>query len=436
MNSSLLWNRKFWPLCYTQFFGAFNDNFFKNALIILITFQSMKLANFSTEQLIALCGGIFITPFFLFSAMSGQIADKYEKAQLIIYTKVLEFFIMILAGVGFLTESLSVLLLSLFLMGLQSSFFSPLKYSYMPQQVSSNKLVEANALLQSSTFIAILIGTICGGLVIAIPEQNTLYVSIGVIGLAIIGFLFSLSIPKISSLEPNLPLQYNPLISTWNLIHYIFTKNNIRWTVLGLAWFWFYGAVLLSLLPGYGKKILGGNEQVVTFLLTLFSIGIGLGCMTCKKISRNKLKLGLTPIGALGLSVFLFDLFFQSQYINHNNKKLINFIDFISNPQHFRIMFDLIMISFSGGLFFVPLMTFLQKISPKQYLSRVIAGSNIFDALFMLLSATFLIVFFKIGLNETEIFLFLAVLNLIVAVLIYKLSKTFSKINKVNLNPD
>ena len=427
-HTSLLWNRKFWPLCYTQFFGAFNDNFFKNALIILITFQSMSLANLSTEQLIVLCGGIFIAPYFLFSALAGQIADKYEKAQLIIYIKALEFFIMILASIGLLKNSLPLLLLSLFLMGLQSSFFSPLKYSYMPQQVGSHKLVEANALLQSSTFIAILMGTVCGGLAIAIPEKNILYVSIGVIGLAIIGFLFSLLIPKSSSLEPHLSLQKNFFISTRHLIGYILNQKNIRWTVLGLAWFWFYGAALIALLPGYGKKILGGNEQVVTFLLTLFSIGIGLGCMTCKKLSRQNLKLELTPIGSLGLSVFLFDLFFQSQFISPN-KKLINFVDFLSHSQNWRIMFDLIMIAFSGGLFFVPLITFLQKTAPRQHLSRVIAGSNIFDALFMLLSALFLIVLFKINFNEIDIFLFLALLNLIITGLIYKLSKSFSKRN-------
>ena len=423
----LIFNRKFWPLCCTQFFGAFNDNFFKNALIILITFQSMNLVGFSSEQLIALCGGIFIFPFFLFSAIAGQIADKYEKARIIIYIKILEFFVMALAVLGFMIESLPVLLLALFLMGLQSTLFSPLKYSYIPQQVTSDKLVEANALLQSFTFLAILIGTIFGGIVIALPEKGNLYVSMGVIGLAVIGFLFSLLIPRASSLTPELSFKYNPFTSTWNLICYVLARKNIRWTILGLAWFWFYGAALLSLIPGYGKKVLGGDEQVVTFLLTLFSIGIGLGCMTCKLISRHKLKLGLIPIGALGLSVFLFDLFFQSHFVDLSHQSPVRFMEFVKNPENFRIIFDFSMIAFSGGLFFVPLMTFLQKISPKQHLSRIIAGGNIVDAVFMVLAAFTLIVLFSLGLNETKIFLFLAVLNLIVAGFIYPSSKFFSK---------
>ncbi len=431
-NHSLLWNRKFWPLCYTQFFGAFNDNFFKNALIILITFQSMNLIGLNTEQLIALCGGIFIFPFFLFSALAGQIADKHEKSKLIIYIKVLELFIMTLAVAGFITKSLFILLIALFLMGLQSSLFSPLKYSYIPHQVPPYKLVEANALLQSSTFLAILIGTIFGGLIIAIPEMGSFYVSLGVISLAIIGFLFSLFITQVPPVAPNLPFKYNPFTSTWSLIHYIIQKKHVLWTILGLAWFWFYGATLLSILPGYGKKILGGNEQVVTFLLTLFSIGIGLGCMICKKISRQKLKLGLAPVGALGLSLFLLDLSFQSYFMEPGATESFSFFDFIKNPKNFRIIFDLSMIAFSGGLFFVPLMTFLQKISPKKNLSRIIAGGNIFDAFFMVIAAIIIIILFSIGLNEIEIFIFLALLNLIVTGYIYKISKVFSKIEQTD----
>ena len=426
-DTPLIIDKKFWPLCCTQFFGAFNDNFFKNALIILITFQSMSLGSFKPEQLIALSGGIFIAPFFLFSGLAGQIADKYEKAKLMNYIKIFELFIMILAVVGFFTANLPLLLFSLFLMGLQSTLFSPLKYSYMPQQISSKKLTEANALLQSSTFLAILIGTIFGGIIIAIPEKGILYVNIALISLAFIGLFFSLFIPKAFSLESPFPLKYNPFSSTWNLISYILPKKNILWTILGLAWFWFYGAALLSLIPGYGKKVLGGNEQVVTFLLTLFSIGIGLGCMTCTKVSRNKLNLNLVPIGALGLSVFLFDLFFQSYSIDHTQIQSLSLSHFIKNTQNIRLMFDLVMIAFSGGLLFVPLMTYLQTVSSKKHLSRVIAAGNILDAFFMIISAGLIIGLFRLGLNEIKIFLLLALINLIAVGLLYKLSKILKK---------
>ena len=426
-DTPLIIDKKFWPLCCTQFFGAFNDNFFKNALIILITFQSMSLGSFKPEQLIALSGGIFIAPFFLFSGLAGQIADKYEKSRLINYIKILELFIMILAVVGFFTNNLLLLLFSLFLMGLQSTLFSPLKYSYIPQQISEENLIEANALLQSSTFLAILIGTIFGGMTIAIPEKGILYVNIAVISLALIGLFFSLFISKASPLESPFPLKYNPFSSTWSLISYILPKKNILWTILGLNWFWFYGAALLALIPGYGKRVLGGNEQIVTFLLTLFSIGIGLGCMTCTKVSRNRLNLNLVPIGTLGLSVFLFDLFFQSHSIDYTQTRLLSFSHFIKNPQNIRLIFDIIMIAFSGGLLFVPLMTYLQTVSSKKHLSRVIAAGNVLDAFFIILSAGLLIGLFRLGLNEIKIFLILAFINLIAVGLLYRLSKILKK---------
>jgi len=228
-HTSLLWSRKFWPLCFTQFFGALNDNFFKNALIIMITFQSMSFAGLSSEKLIALCGGIFIIPFFFFSAFAGRIADKYEKSQLMRYIKVLEICIITLAGVGFLINNLFILFIALFLMGVQSTLFSPLKYSYMPLQVDNNTLVEANALLQSSTFLSILLGTILGGIIIAIPEKGAFYVSLGGIILAYIGFLFSLFILKVKPLNKN--TDQKNLSSTKSLIFYILKIRNIRWTI-------------------------------------------------------------------------------------------------------------------------------------------------------------------------------------------------------------
>ena len=294
----ILWDRKFWPLCLTQFLGALNDNFFKNSLIILITFESLNLSGWSAEKLIALSAGIFIFPFFLFSAVAGQIADKYEKSRLMFYIKTLECGIMLLALIGFLMQSLFVLLPALFLMGFQSALFSPLKYSYMPQQLNlagtnnqhirTEKLVSANALLQGFTFLAILLGTIFGGLTVAVPGKGIIYASLGTLVLSGAGLVFSLFILKAPPVAPDLKLNYNPFSSTGKLIYDIFPRRNIRWTLLILAWFWFYGATILSILPGYGKNILGGNEHTVTFLLSLLSLGIGIGCMICKNSQKEK----------------------------------------------------------------------------------------------------------------------------------------------------
>ena len=433
----LLWDRKFWPLCLTQFLGALNDNFFKNSLIILITFESLHLSEWSAEKLIALSAGIFIFPFFLFSAFAGQIADKYEKSRLMFYIKTLECGIMLLALIGFLMQSLFVLLPALFLMGFQSALFSPLKYSYMPQQLAgmenrqtkTGKLVSANALLQGFTFLAILLGTVFGGLTAAVPGKGIIYAGLGVLVLSVAGLCCSLFILKAPPAEPALKLNCNPFSSTGKLIYNILPSRDIRWTIFILAWFWFYGATLLSILPGYGKNILGGTEHTVTFLLSLLSVGIGLGCMICKKFSREKIKIKLALTGALGFSVFLFDLFLHSLFLSPAPKDPVTVVNFIKNPENLRVILDLTLIAFSGGLFFVPLMTYLQKISPAKELSRIIAGGNILDAAFMVLASVGLIICFNLNLKEPEIFCILSLLNLIVCFALYKFSKNLSPKN-------
>lgn len=427
-NTSLLIDKRFWPICGTQFFGAFNDNFFKNALLILITFSAINKTEINAKTLIALCGGIFIFPFFLFSSLSGQIADKFEKSQLIIKIKILEFFIMILAVVGFYTNNLPLLLFILFLMGLQSTLFSPLKYSYIPQILPQNKLLEANALFQIVALLAILLGTIAGGLVITSTQNGIFYVSMGVIIFSIIGFLFSLCTLKTTPLKSSVLIQYNIFYSTWNLISYIWSYKNTRAVILSLSWFWFHGSALISLLPTYGKNILGVNEPTVIFLFTLSSVGISLGCFICKKLSASKIKLQFCIIGLLGSSVLLLDLFIQSYIIYVRPQETILFIDFITNPIHFRIIFDLIMLSVLEGLFLIPLITLLQIIAPPKQRAQIIAGGNIFNSFFIVLAAIMLIFCFYIGLTESHVFLILSVLNLIMVRFIYKLYKRFSKI--------
>ena len=422
---SLLWDRKFWPLCCTQFLGAFNDNFFKNAMVILITFQSLSLAGLKPGQVIALCGGVFIFPFIVFSALAGQIADKHEKARLIRFIKVMEILIMGIAVTGFFLQSLTILMIALFLMGLQSTLFSPLKYSYMPLRLKPDRLIEANALFQSSTFLAILLGTLLGGLTIAIPDSGVIYTCVSIVFFAGLGFLFSLFILKTPPVGSNIPIQYNPFKATWNLMRYVWPKKNICGALLALAWFWFYGSALMALLPGYGKKVLGGNEHTVTGLLVLFCIGIGLGCIVCKRICRHKLRPGLVPLSALFLSVFLFDLFMHSYFADTTQRtSALSFWDFITHRQNLRAVMDLTLIAFSGGLFFVPLMTLIQQIAPKEHLSRVIAVGNIWDSIFIGLSALILITLMGLGLNEEIIFVLLAGGNLIVTFFIYRFCKT------------
>ena len=293
----LLTQRRFLPFFVTQFFGAFNDNVFKNALIILIAFQGAELIQADADILINVSAALFILPFFLFSATAGQWIDKYEKSKSIRVIKLIEIAIMMLAAFAFVQGYIMMLIALLFLMGTQSTFFGPAKYSYIPQHLKETELVEGNALVQMGTFAAILIGTIVGGMMIA-EEQGRFYVGCAIVVFAIIGYLSSREIPLTPSRDSELKINWNFFSETYRNIKFLRTNRTVFLSVLGISWFWFLGATYLVQLPNYTKTVLGGNEQVVTFLLTLFTLGIGTGSLLCNWLSGKKIKIGpfLVPL--------------------------------------------------------------------------------------------------------------------------------------------
>ena len=419
----LLHERRFLPFFLTQFLGAFNDNLFKNALVVLITFQAARYTALSPGVLVNLAAGIFILPFFLFSASAGQLADKYEKSRLIRLIKFAEILVMGLAALAFAVDSLGLLLTTLFLMGTQSSLFGPVKYAILPAHLREHELVGGNALVESGTFVAILLGTIAGGLMIATAD-GALSVSLAALAVATGGYLASRHIPAAPIADAALAIGWNPLTETWRNIRFARSNRTVFLSILGISWFWFYGALFLSQFPGYAREMLGGDEHTVTLLLAVFSVGIGVGSLLCERLSGRHVEIGLVPFGSIGLSLFALDLWWVSPAAAHAGMPLpIGIV--LEQALTWRVMFDLVMIGAFGGLFIVPLYALVQSRSDAACRSRVIAGNNILNALFMVVSAGLGLGLTALGFSIPQIFLAVAVLNAAVAIYIYTLVPEF-----------
>lgn len=414
---NLMRDGRFWPLFWTQFFGAFNDNVFKNALVLLITFKAYKLGAVSPEQMVALSGGIFILPFFLFSATAGQICDKFPKHKLIFLIKIWEIIVMVVGALGFYLGSIETLLSTLFFMGLQSTFFGPIKYSILPELLKEDELVKGNALVASGTFISILLGTILGGAFIGLESWAGETTGVAVIIFAGIGTFFGSRVKPLKAANENLKIEWGLIKPTWQIVKVTRNIKSVFLAVLGISWFWFLGAALLSMFPTYGKNVLGTNSDVVTLFLAMFSIGVGVGSQVCEKLSHKQVELGLVPFGTVGISLFVIDLYF----VGEPNLGLSNIgiEEFLKYPVHWRILIDLFMLSVFSGFFIVPLYTFIQSRSQEGERSQVIAGLNIINALFMVSSAIVLTLLYGIGLSVPEIFGVWGILNLMVAFYIY-----------------
>jgi 1-acyl-sn-glycerol-3-phosphate acyltransferase len=406
-----------------QFLGAMNDNVFKNALMILIAFQTARLSTLDSGTLVNLAAGLFILPFFLFSATFGQFADKYEKARLIQITVLIEAVIMVLGAVGFYLGSVMLLMTALFLGGVQSALFGPVKYSILPQQLRREELTGGNGLVEMGTFVAILIGTIVGGLLIADRESGITWVSITTISLSCLGFATSFLIPCSPPPDPNLKINWNPVTETLRNLKFARENRTVFLSMLGVSWFWFYGATFLAQFPNYAKDVLGGDEQVVTIMLVLFSIGIGTGSLLCERLSGRKVEIGLVPFGSIGMTLFGIDLFFAVP--DEPPSALGGAMEFLRYGGNWRVMFDLLMIGVFGGFYIVPLYALIQTRSDPTHLSRVIASNNILNAFFMVISAVMAIALLMLRMSIPQLLLLTAVLNAVVAIYIYTLVPEF-----------
>ena len=419
----LLRQRRFAPFFWTQALGAGNDNIYKNALVIFVAYHAANLTTIDANTLVNLAAAIFIAPFVLFSATAGQIADKFEKSRLIRYIKILEIGIMTLGFLGFWWRNLTLLFIALALMGLHSTIFGPVKYAILPQQLKTEELVGGNGLVEMGTFVAILIGTIVGGLLVAVQPHGPEMAGVAAIVVAVAGWLVSRAIPLTPAAAPDLVINWNPFSETAKNIQFA-RGNRVVWlSMLGISWFWFYGATFLTQFPNFAKNVLGGDEHVVTFLLASFSIGIGVGSLLCEKLSGHRVELGLVPFGSIGLTLFAVDLWFATHAMHATGLQGVG--AFLAQPANWRVTADLVLIGLFGGFYIVPLYALIQERSEHTHRSRIIAANNILNALFMVASAGLAIGLLAMDVSIPGLFLATGVLNAFVALYIYRLVPEF-----------
>ncbi len=409
---ALLRQRRFAPFYWTQFLGALNDNYLKNMLVVLFSSQILLWHAIDSNVLINGCSFLFIAPFFLFSALAGQLADKYDKARLIRYCKLLEIGIMGFAAVGLTLHHVPLLLLALFLLGVQAAAFGPLKYSILPQHLRPEELLGGNALVEMGTFVAIMLGTVCGGIVIYFPDLSWA-AALGLL-IAIAGYGASCAIPRAAAVAP-VQINWNIVTTTWQNICFARQSKVVFRALLGIAWFWFYGAFLLAQLPGYVSSTLHGNTQVLTLFCLVLSFGIGLGALLCERLSGHFIEIGLVPLGSIGLSVFVIYLACITPSLATTTLHPITAL----SRADWQALFACFALSVFAGIYSVPLYTLIQLRSEPDKLSRIVSANNILNAVFMLLSALCAIVLLQLGWHSRHLLLFLGVCNALVAVYIY-----------------
>ena len=419
----LLKEKRFAPFFGVQFLGALNDNVFKQALVILLTYSTARYTTMSTDILQNLAQALFVLPFFLFSATAGQLADKYEKSRLISITVAIELACMALGAAGFFLHSLPLLFAALFLGGVQSALFGPVKYAILPQHLKETELVGGNGMVEMGTSVAILVGMMLGGWLVAQEGWGVAAAAFVTMGISATGFLLSRLIPLAPAAAPELKINWNPLTETWRNFQFMRGNRTVFLSVLGISWFWFYGSIFITQFPNLSKDILSGQEPVVTLLLIVFSIGIGIGSLLCERLSGHKVEIGLVPFGSIGMTLFGIDLYFTlAAHLQHEPMALAAFL---RDAGHWRILGDLFLIGLFGGFYIVPLYALIQIRSEPSHRSRIIAGNNILNALFMVAAAGIAIGLFTTGVSIPQLLLVTALMNAVVALYIYRLVPEF-----------
>jgi 1-acyl-sn-glycerol-3-phosphate acyltransferase len=420
---ALLRQRRFAPFFWTQFLGAGNDNVYKNALVIFVAYHAASMTTLDANTLVNVAAAVFILPFVLLSATAGQLADKFEKSRMIRAIKVFEIGIMLVGLAGFATRSLGLLFAALALMGVHSTLFGPIKYAILPQALRPEELTGGNGMVEMGTFVAILIGTIAGGLLVAIDPHGPLIAAGAAIAIAVAGYAVSRAIPLTPAVAPDLAINWNPFTETSRNLRFA-EKNRVLWlAMLGISWFWFYGATFLTQFPNFTRNVLGGDEHVATFLLAIFSVGIGAGSLLCERLSRRKVEIGLVPLGSIGMTVFAIDLWLASRNLHASGLAGVDVL--LSQRAHWRVIADLVLIGVFGGFYIVPLYALIQQRSEPAYRSRIIAANNILNAIFLVASAAIALGLLKAGLDIPALFLVTGLMNAVVALFIYGLVPEF-----------
>ena len=419
----LLSQRRFAPFFWTQFLGAGNDNIFKFAFTVLATYHAAEWGGLDAKLAGPVIGGLFILPFVLFSATSGQLADKYDRAAIARLVKNLEIAFMLVIAAGFTFALPICLFIGVFLMGCHSTLFGPAKFAYLPQHLRNDELTGGNGLVEMGTFVAILLGTMLGGALVAIPGAGPTYVAIVSLVVAVLGRVAAGFIPASPAPVPDLKVNWNPFTETWANLRIANRNRPVFLSMIGISWLWFFGSIFLTSFTGFAKEVLSGNEQVVTLLLATFSVGIGLGSVLCEKMSGHRIEIGLVPFGSIGMTLFAVDLFFASRGMKSG--ALIGAAAFIEIGANWRVMADLFLLAMFAGFYSVPLYSMMQARTEPDFRARIIAANNILNALFMVVAAGLSAAILHAGLTLPQLFLTVAIMNAAVAFFIFKLVPEF-----------
>ncbi len=413
---ALLLQRRFAPFFWTQFSGAFNDNVFKFAFTVMVTYQ-LSVDWLPPAMAGLVIGALFILPYVLFSATSGQLADHWEKSRLMRLVKNLEIAIMLLAAYGFWAGNAGVLLACTFFMGCHSTLFGPVKFAYMPQVLGEHELVGGNGMVEMGTFVAILLGNMLGGLLVSIPEVGHTTVAVACVLFAVLGRWAAGRVPNTPATGPALQMNWNPFTETVRNMRLAAQDPVVFRSLLAISWMWFFGAVFLSQFPSFAKEVLHGDERVASLLLVLFSVGVGIGALMCEGLSRQKVEIGLVPLGAIGMSLFAGDLYFASRALPAS--ELMGLQDFLAISAHWRVMADLVLLSLFTGLYSVPMYALIQQRSAASHRARIIAANNILNALFMIASSLLAGALLSAGATVPEIFLLTAITNAVFSAYVF-----------------
>jgi MFS family permease len=414
----LMSEQRFRPFFFTQFLGAFNDNVFKTSLVTLVAFHAASLTTMDGSVMATLLPGLFMLPYFLFSATAGQLADKYERSRIIRLVKVFEIGIMIFASLGFFLHNIWLLAAALFMMGIHSTVFGPVKFAYLPQHLNQQELMGGNGMVEMGSFVAILLGQILGAW-LAIQTHHEALSSAAVIGIAALGYFTSRGIPHSPAPAHALKINWNPITETFNNLKFSWGHQDLWLAIIAISWFWFFGATLVTQFPNLAKQVLHGDESVFILLLAMFSIGVGIGSLLCEKLSKGGSGLGLVVFGSIGLTLFGADMYWSATaiYTSINEAVVYDFSSFAAESlSHSRLLVDVVLLGLFGGFYIVPLYTLIQTRCEKSHQSRVIAGNNILNALFMVVSSGLSIFFLGNGYSIPQLFLAIALLNILMMI--------------------
>src|SRR5882757_4675872 len=420
----LLTQRRFAPFFWTQFLGAANDNVFRFSFTLLVTYRGPAYTTLSTATAVNLILAVFILPFLLLSATSGQLSDRIDKARLMRAVKWLELVIMLLGAWGFAYKSFPTLLVCTLLLGTHSTLFGPAKYAYLPQHLGPHEIVAGNGLVEMGTFVAILLGTLAGGALIDTGAQGHLYSAATCIGLACAGLLASQRIPPTAPPDPQLAMDWNPLRVTWRSVQIARENRAVFLSLLGISWLWFFGSLLLTQFPVFSRDTLGGGPAVANLLAAAFTLGIATGSLACDRLSGRMLEIGLVPFGSIGMTLFGVDMYFASRGLPLAPMQTL--AQFLGHARHWRVLFDLFALSACAGLYSVPLYALIQTRCAPSHRARIIAANNIINALFMIAAAAYAVILLNVvKLSVPELLLSASLLNAVVAIYIYGLMPEF-----------